>query len=90
MHPSVPMYGIILLDFSMSEMDGAKCAERIGQIFSGDNASIRPRICCITVYNSEKVKQRALAAGMDSFFSKPIFKKDLQDELFKAGLIKNS
>ena len=52
------------------------------------NTAIKiPRICCVTAYNSEKVKERAIASGMDSFYSKPIFKQDLFQELYKAGLI---
>ena len=62
-------------------MDGPRCSTLIRELFAdpANASSLRPRICCVTAYDSAQVKERALAAGMDAFFTKPIFKEESMD-----------
>ena len=84
------MYGVILLDYSMPEMDGPQVALEIRRIF---NASILldqrdlPYICCCTAYAEASFKRQAMAAGMDNFLNKPISAAEL-DEILTLNLAK--
>ena len=84
------MYGVILLDYSMPEMDGPQVALEIRRIF---DASILldqrhlPYICCCTAYAEASFKRQALAAGMDNFLNKPISAAEL-DEILALNLAK--
>ena len=73
------MYGLILMDFSMPEMDGPTCVSKVREILAEADAKIRPRICCVTAYKDEAFKTRALGVGMDEFMTKPIFKNQMQE-----------
>ena len=66
-----PMYKIMILDYSMPEMDGPQVAIKVREILS--NAGIRvPYICCCSAFEEIQFKQKALAVGMDHFLTKPI------------------
>ena len=66
------MYALILMDYSIPEMDGPTCVSKIRSILS--KSSQRPYICCVTAYSEEVYKRNALGNGMDEFMTKPIFK----------------
>ena len=68
-------------------MDGPSCVAKIRKILSKYPDLKHVRICCVTAYASDQFKDRALGVGMDVFLTKPIFKKQLQEQLIKAGLI---
>ena len=74
-----PFYQLILMDYSMPEMDGPSCVANIRKILSKLPDVKHVRICCVTAYTSDKFKDVALGVGMDAFLSKPIFKNQLQD-----------
>ena len=79
------MYKIILMDFSMPEMDGPQTTERILELFrdnpmlSGENNENNnvPFICCCTAYDDISYQRKAMKSGMSKFLTKPISKKDL-------------
>ena len=71
-----PMFKIVLLDYSMPEMDGPTTAEEMWRLFRNSsiitNEKLQPYICCCTAYVDEEYKSKAIAAGMDYFLTKPI------------------
>ena len=67
----LPMYGLILLDYSMPEKDGPQTAISICD-FCTEQEIPKPYICCVTAYSEAHFKRNALAAGMDNFIVKPI------------------
>ena len=78
------MYEIILLDYSMPEMDGPQVATEIRRIFQSSillNEDKVPYICCCTAYAEASFKRQALAAGMDHFLTKPIHAQELDEIL---------
>ena len=80
------MYKVILLDYSMPEMDGPQVAAEIRRIFQNsvllDTESV-PYICCCTAYSEATFKRQALASGMDHFITKPISYYELEEVISK-------
>ncbi len=74
------MYKIILLDYSMPEMDGPQVAIEIRRLLTQsilfDNKDM-PFLCCCTAYAEATFKRQALQAGMDQFLTKPINPSEL-------------
>ncbi|MCY4336654.1 MAG: response regulator [Litoreibacter sp.] len=62
-------FDLIIMDVSMPVMDGTEAARRI-RAESGPNKSTR--IIGLTAHGREEYRDRALKAGMDGFFTKPI------------------
>ena len=78
------MYQIILLDYSMPEMDGPQVATEIRKIFQNSillGEERVPYICCCTAYAEASFKRQALSAGMDHFLTKPINSVELDEIL---------
>ena len=69
------MFKLILLDYSMPEMDGPQVATAIVAMFrnnpliSEDNI---PYICCCTAYSGQTFMNTAFDAGMNHFLTKPL------------------
>ena len=64
------MYEIILLDYSMPDIDGPVVATNIREMLSDCmliSADQTPFICCCTAYDERKFKKKALSAGMNQF-----------------------
>ena len=66
-----PNYKLIMLDFSMPEIDGPQTSIAIRELCS-DAGIDRPYICCVTAYSEDEFKRQALKSGMDKFMVKPI------------------
>ena len=67
------MYQIILLDYSMPDMDGPQVAGAIIGMMQGLPPAIKkPYICCVTSYDDHGFHQKALDAGMDGVYVKPL------------------
>ena len=66
-----PLYKLIMLDYSMPEIDGPSTASEI-RSFCEEKGVTKPYICCVTAYSENHFKKIALASGMDEFFFKPI------------------
>ena len=65
-------YNLVILDWDMPEKDGIETAKEIRNRFGNDMA-----IIILTAYNWDDVAEEALASGVDSFLSKPLFAPDL-------------
>ena len=75
-HARCNPYSLIILDWQMHEMDGVETARQIRAVTGDDTA-----IIVLTAYNWDDVLDEALAAGVDCFIAKPIFTKNILDEL---------
>ena len=73
------MYKLILLDFSMPDMNGPAVASQIRDLL--DDSSQEPFICCCTAYGDEAFMRQALQAGMNRFQTKPLKMSDLDEML---------
>jgi len=75
-HARCNPYSLVVLDWQMNEMDGVETARQIRAVTGDDTA-----IIVLTAYNWDDVLDEALAAGVDCFIAKPIFTKNILDEL---------
>ena len=80
--PNLSLYSLILLDYSMPEMDGFQCVQAIKETIKvHQNHTLefvpQPYLCCVTAYQQEKFLENARNAGFDSVLIKPIFKSKL-------------
>lgn len=64
-------YGLILLDWKMSGIDGVETARQIRKI-----AENRP-VIVLMAYDWSSIEEKARMAGVDFFTSKPVFKSSL-------------
>lgn len=68
-------YKLILMDYSMPEMDGPTAVREILRLYRESpfvTENQVPYICCCTAYNDKKFKKAALDAGMNHLLTKPI------------------
>ena len=80
----VPMYKIVLLDYSMPEMNGPEVATKL--IHQLKLAKLeKPYICCCTSYSEASFKRKALAVGMDHFLTKPIDNEEMMSILSRLN-----
>ena len=63
------MYKLILLDYSMPDMNGPEVSQRIREILTPEQ---QPYIVCCTAYDHLNVKKIAMESGMDRFLNKPV------------------
>ena len=70
------MYKVILLDYSMPDMDGPQVAIELRHMLQRAGLQI-PYICCCTAYSEASYKKNALAVGMDQCISKPVSYNEL-------------
>ena len=82
-------YDLILMDYTMPEMNGVDATKAIRKFFREDvEARVKaPHICLLTSYNDEKLKELALKSGTDSYACKPIFLKEIVNLLRSAGIV---
>jgi len=73
------MFKIILMDYSMPEMDGPMAVTKMKTLFERNriNVSQQPYICCCSAYEDAALRKRADEAGMDHFMAKPVTKEEL-------------
>ncbi|MBK8799272.1 MAG: response regulator [Anaerolineales bacterium] len=62
-------YDLVLMDMHMPEMDGIEATQRIRGALS---AARQPRIVAVTAAAMVEDQEACLAAGMDSFLTKPV------------------
>ena len=72
-------YNLILVDWKMPGMDGVETTRQIRAV-TGDESAI----IILTAYNWDDVLEEAIAAGVDSFVSKPLFVANVMDEYKEA------
>lgn len=73
-----PMYKIILLDYSMPEMDGPTTSREIYRLYADDKNIQMPYICCCTAYAEASFKTKAIESGMDYLLTKPVSAEELR------------
>jgi len=66
-------FDVVLMDIQMPEMDGLEATRRIHERMGPR----RPRIIAATANATQDERERALAAGMDGYLSKPIRLEEL-------------
>jgi PAS domain S-box-containing protein len=75
-------FDLILMDIQMPGMDGIEATQRIRDGAAGPAAAKRP-IAAMTAHAMAGDQERCLAAGMDSYLSKPIARDDLLSMIAK-------
>lgn len=74
-------YDIILMDIQMPELDGISATEQIRQHWPQESG---PYIIAVTANATAQDRDRCLAAGMNTYLSKPIRADELVDALHTA------
>ena len=75
-------YDVVLMDIQMPEMNGYQATQAIRQLDDPEKRAVL--IVAMTANAFEEDRQKALAAGMDGFITKPVDLKQLKATL--AGL----
>ena len=77
-------YNLILVDWRMPDLDGVETTRQIRAAVGNETP-----IIILTSYNWEDVEQEAMAAGVDTFVSKPLFAGSVMDQFREAFKKKN-
>ncbi len=72
-------YNLILVDWKMPDMDGVETTRQIRT-----EAGIEMPIIILTSFNWDDIMEEAMAAGVDSFVSKPLFADNVLEEFRDA------
>lgn len=80
-------YDLVILDIGLPDMDGISLADRIRK---GRSSNRSTPIVALTAHVMETDREKCLAAGMNEFLKKPLFKKDLKSLLFKLFISNSS
>ena len=76
-----PMFKIILMDYSMPEMDGPTAVVEMWKLFRSSrmisDGGLVPFICCCTAYGEASFKKIVFDSGMDHFINKPVSHDEL-------------
>ena len=77
------MYKLILLDFSIPDLDGPEIARQARIFFKENSTSVADRldpvICCCTAYTEATFMRQAYLAGMNKFVTKPVSDQELSE-----------
>ena len=70
-------YSLILLDYSMPDIDGPETARRIQELYREESevsvyAPPKPNIVCLTAFTEKVFEENARSSGMSDFVTKPI------------------
>ena len=79
-HARQDPYNLILVDWKVPEMDGIETTRQIRKI-AGDESAI----IILTAYRWDDSVDEAVAAGVDSFISKPLFTAGVMEEYQAAA-----
>ena len=70
------------MDYTMPIYNGIEATKIIRKFLKQNAPDLpQPYICCLTSYDDEALKKKAIRAGMNAFAIKPIFKKGIQQLL---------
>ena len=79
--PNTSMYSLILMDYSMPDMDGPDVCQLIRTLVPPEN---QPLICCCSAYGGPNFVQKAMNAGMNKFLCKPVSNAQLIEIIEEA------
>ncbi len=74
-HAKHEPYNLVLLDWSMPEMDGIEVAREIRKRYDKETTVI-----ILTSFNWDEILEEAIHSGVDSFLAKPLFASNVLDE----------
>ncbi len=74
-HAKHEPYNLVLLDWSMPEMDGVEVAREIRKRYDKETTVI-----ILTSFNWDEILEEAIHSGVDSFLAKPLFASNVLDE----------
>jgi CheY-like chemotaxis protein len=74
------VYDLVLVDCRMTGMDGYQTTAALRKMEAGERHT---PIVAVTADTSEGVRERCLAAGMDTYIAKPVHEEDLKYEIEK-------
>lgn len=80
---------MILLDYSMPEMDGLEVVTKMKEMIANNTElddTDMPYVCCCTAYDGDDFKKLAMEAGMKNFLTKPISFDEILEVLRDCGL----
>ena len=85
-------YSLILLDYSLPNIDGPETARRIKKLYKDESESSfsappKPYIVCLTAFTEKIFQENAESAGMSEFVCKPISIAKLKQILRNCHLI---
>ncbi|MBQ9412209.1 MAG: response regulator [Oscillospiraceae bacterium] len=83
-HARREAYNLILVDLRMPEQDGVEVTRAIRELYNGEST-----IIILTAYSWDDVMEDAIAAGVDSFMSKPLFASGVLEE-FQLAIARKS
>ena len=76
-------YRIIIMDCQMPQMDGYEAVQKIREIERAENLP-HTHIIAVTACAMEGDRELCMAAGMDSYISKPFKEEELKEALIRA------
>ena len=79
-HVKQEPYNLVLMDWKMPEMDGLETAKQIRERYSNETTVI-----ILTAYNWDEIMDEAMASGVDSFLSKPLFASNVLSEFERVA-----
>ena len=74
-HTKHEPYNLVLMDWSMPEMNGLEASEKIREKFNSEST-----VVVLTAYNWDDIREDAQRAGVDSFLPKPLFASNIIEE----------
>ena len=88
LHPDLAFwqYSLILMDYSMPNMDGPAATIEICKLYKQANLE-PPCIVCLTAFTEKVFEDKALSSGMSEFISKPINNGRLKKIMLECNLI---
>lgn len=74
-HTKQTPYNMVLMDWSMPEMNGLEASKKIRELYSTEST-----VVVLTAYNWDDIQEDAHVAGVDSFLAKPLFATNIIEE----------
>ena len=73
-------YNLVLMDWRMPEMDGLETTRRLRRHYGSEELAV-----IMIAYTWDQIREEALAAGIDSFLSKPVFASSVIEEFERVA-----
>ena len=73
-------YNLVLMDWRMPEMDGLETTRQLRRHYGSEELAV-----IMIAYTWDQIREEALAAGIDSFLSKPVFASSVIEEFERVA-----